>query len=65
MALTKDQKIATVLEPLLAAIELHKAGRMDDKTLAVMNETTFERLAELDPDGARALLERLKAEAAS
>lgn len=60
MELTKEQQIHTVLQPLLAAIALHKAGRMDDKTLGVMNQTAFDKLQQIDPDRAEPLLRRLK-----
>ena len=39
--LTTDEKIALTLKPLVAAISMHKVGRMDDRTLMVMNDTTF------------------------
>lgn len=62
--LTKEQKISLTLRPLVAAISMHKVGRMDDRTLMVMNDTTFARLREIDPGKAEEVIQRLMVEAA-
>ena len=50
--LTKQEKIELTLLPLKVAIRMYKEGRMDDRTLMVMNMTTLDRLFEIDPEGA-------------
>jgi len=56
--LSKERKIALTLLPLQAAIQMFKAGRMDEKTLMVMNMTTLDRLFEIDPEGAEAAIRK-------
>jgi len=62
--LTTDEKIALTLKPLVAAISMHKVGRMDDRTLMVMNDTTFARLREIDPVKAEEVIRKVMGGAA-
>lgn len=62
--LTKDEQIALALKPLVAAIGMHKVGRMDDRTLMVMNDTVFAQLRAIDPEQAEAVIRKVMGEAA-
>lgn len=54
--LTTDEKVALTLKPLVAAISMHKVGRIDDRTLTVMTFSTLREVAQIDRDAARMLL---------
>ena len=56
--LPKERKIALTLLPLQAAIRMRKEGRMDERTLMVMNVVTLDRLFEIDPEGAEAAIRK-------
>lgn len=56
--LTKEDKIRLTLDVLRTAIKQHKAGKMGERELMVMNTVCLRELKELDPHGAEAALER-------